>query len=191
MRLFVAVDVNPAVAQAFGGVIEELRTRTAVLAPRARITWGSAERAHITVRFIGEVNDAKAGTIAAALQPALAASACDVNVSGVGAFPRSGSPRVLWAGLTEGVQGLVDLEREVSARLDACGIPREDRPYRPHLTLARVRDAAGLRTQLLLKGFADREFGTTRVDAITLYESRLSPQGSAYVPLQWTPLRRV
>ena len=189
MRLFVAVNVSPQVAAAFTAVSEELRTRAATLAPRARITWVPAERAHVTVRFIGHVDDAAAGTISAALAPPLALQPFEVTVSGVGAFPPGGSPRVIWAGLTSGVEPLMDVEREVSARLETCGIAREDRPYRPHLTLARVKEAGGLRSRALFEGLPDRDFGTTRVEAITLFESRLSPTGPTYVPLLETRLR--
>lgn len=185
------MNVSPQVAEAFTAVSEELRRRASTLAPRARITWIPAERAHVTVRFIGHVDDAAAAAIAAALAPPLPVNPFDLTVSGVGAFPPSGSPRVVWAGLTDGVQALTDAEREVSARLEACGVERDERPYRPHLTLARVKEPGGLRSRALLEGLADRGLGTTRVDAITLFESRLSPKGPTYVPLQQTALRRV
>jgi 2'-5' RNA ligase len=64
----------------------------------------------------------------------------------------------------------------------------EDRPYRPHVTLARVKEPAGLRTAPLLEGVREHEFGVRRVDAITLFESRLSPRGPTYMPLHRTPL---
>ena len=66
---------------------------------------------------------------------------------------------------------------------------RSRRPYSPHLTLARVREAAGLRSASLLDGLEDRSLGTTRIDAITLFQSRLSPKGPTYVPLLRTSLR--
>jgi 2'-5' RNA ligase len=188
VRLFVGVEVGPEVADAFAAVSGELRTRAASLAPRARITWVAPDRAHVTVRFIGHVDDVTAQAVRAALAPPIAVPPFDLTVCGVGAFPPSGAPRVVWAGLTEGGEGLSALEQEVSRRLDACGIPREERAYRPHLTLARVKEAGGLRARTLLEGFADRAFATTHVDAITLFESRLSPKGPTYVPLQQTAL---
>jgi 2'-5' RNA ligase len=189
VRLFVAVAVGAQVADALTAASDELRKRASTLAPRARITWVPAERAHVTVRFIGHVDEPAAGTIAAALAAPLAVKAFDLTVSGVGAFPLNGSPRVIWAGLTAGVETLMEVEREVSARLDTCGVAPEDRPYHPHLTLGRVKEAGGLRSRALLEGLTDRALGTTRVEAITLFESRLSPKGPTYVPLQQTPLR--
>jgi len=189
VRLFVGVDVGPQVAEAFTAVSDELRARASSLAPRARITWVPADRAHVTVRFIGHVDDAAAGTITAVLAPPLAVTPFDLAVRGVGAFPPSGSPRVIWAGLAGGVEPLTDVEREVSARLETCGIARVERPYHPHLTVARVKEGGGLRARALLEGLTERPFGTTRVEAITLFESRLSPKGPTYVPLLSIDLR--
>ena len=112
----------------------------------------------------------------------------DLTVAGVGAFPEAGAPRVLWAGITDGVDELVKVEVEVSSRLQQVGIPPDDRIFSPHLTLGRVRDAAGLRRSVLLAGLDELALGTSRVEAITLFESRLSPKGPTYLPLQRTPI---
>ena len=77
----------------------------------------------------------------------------------------------------------------MSARLAACGVGREDRPYRPHVTIARVREPGELRAGSLLEEVSDLEFGRLRVEAITLFQSRTSPKGAVYTPLHKTPLR--
>jgi RNA 2',3'-cyclic 3'-phosphodiesterase len=189
MRLFVAIEMNRSVEDAAREVIDELRARAARLAPRARITWAVPERLHVTVRFIGEADDTYGQAIRTALGVTIDAPVFDVAVDGVGAFPPKGAPRVFWAGLTDGRSGLLDVERAVSQRLESL-VPAEARPYAPHLTLARVKDPAGLARADLLEGLGARHFGRVHVDAITLFESRLSPKGSAYVPLQRTALRR-
>ena len=188
MRLFVAVEIESALAERIAEVGDELKRRAIARAPRARITWIPSDRMHLTVRFIGEVEESRVGQVRAALTP-LRSARFELTVRGVGAFPRSGAPRVLWAGITDGVEALAELEREVSERLAGCGIPGEDRPYRPHLTLARVRDAAGLRTGPLIEGLTDHIFGSSQVDAITLFQSRLSPKGPQYMALHSTPLQ--
>ena len=190
MRLFVAVELDPPVVQALGDFAATLRTRAHALAPAARINWVTPEQLHVTSRFIGEVKDAQAAAIAGALLDALAVPPFDLVLQGAGAFPERGAPRVLWAGLAAGSEGLIAIEAEVSARLAACGIAREDRPYRPHVTLARVREAAGLRSSALVEDAADRHFGAMRVETITLFQSRTSPKGAVYTPLHHTVLRQ-
>ena len=189
MRLFVAVEIAPALGAAVGALIGELRERAARLAPRSRITWVAPDRIHLTVRFIGESDEASAGRIRAALAPEVPVAPFDLTVAGFGAFPRTGQPRVLWAGLTEGREALLQLERVVASRLAAAGVGPEPRAYNPHLTLARVREASGLRAAPLLKGLPEGPIGTTRVEAFTLFDSRLSSKGPTYVPLQRTALQ--
>jgi 2'-5' RNA ligase len=188
MRLFVGIEIAPAVVTATIELVAQLQAASATLAPRSRITWVTPERLHITIRFIGHVNDARADEVRALLAPPLALDPFDLTIAGVGTFPPKGPPRVVWAGLDEGRDQLLALEPTVSERLARAGVPREERPYNPHLTLARVRDAAGLRSAPLVGSVRDIRLGTTTVDAITLFESRLSPNGPTYVGLARTPL---
>jgi 2'-5' RNA ligase len=189
VRLFVAVEIDLSVTQALAEFSAELRRKAQALAPSARIGWMSLEQLHVTSRFVGEVDDEKAAAIAGALLEPLEVEPFDLSVAGAGAFPERGAPRVLWAGIAAGIEGLTAVEAEVSGRLTACGIAREERPYRPHVTLARVREPEGLRSAALFESLADRRFGTTQVEAITLFQSRTSPKGAVYTPLHRTPLR--
>ena len=166
MRLFVAVEIDPAVTQALSEFSAALRRKAQALAPAARIGWVRPEQLHVTARFIGEVSDSKAAAIAGALLQEVAVDPFDLFVQGAGAFPERGAPRVLWAGIAAGVEGLTAVEADVSDRLTACGLAREDRPYRPHVTLARVREPAGLRSSALFEALADRASarpGSTRL----------------------------
>jgi 2'-5' RNA ligase len=187
MRLFVAIDVGPAIADAAGGLIAELRQRVERDAPRARVNWVSPESLHVTVRFIGEVDEARATAMRTALGPALDVRRFDMTVESTGAFPGRGAPRVFWAGLTAGRDGVLEVERAVSGRLETL-VPRDERGFNPHLTLARVKEPAGLASAALFGDLAGVLLGTVRVEAITLFESQLSSKGSTYVPLQRTAL---
>jgi len=188
VRLFVGVELDAEVASAAGELVRTLRGRAQLLAPQARVAWIPEARMHLTVRFIGSADDALAAAIRDALRQPLHVSAFPLDLEGVGAFPRAGTPKVLWAGLTSGLPHLVEIEREITRRLLTAGVPPEDRPYRPHLTLARVKEPSGLRTGRLFDGLEGTRLGTTHVEAITLFESRLSPNGPTYVPLLRTPL---
>jgi 2'-5' RNA ligase len=189
MRLFVAVEIAPAVRAAAAALIESLRERAQRLAPRSRITWVTADRLHVTVRFIGYVDAPTANLVRQVLASPLEQDAFSLTIAGVGTLPPKGPPRVVWAGLTEGRASMTAIEGQVSDRLAGAGIAAEERPYSPHLTLARVREAAGLRSAALLGAVHDRILGATTVEAITLFESRLSPKGPTYVALQRTGFR--
>jgi 2'-5' RNA ligase len=166
-----------------------LRRRAVELAPKSRVTWVSSDRLHVTVRFIGHVDEGQLEAIKEALLRPLTVGQFEVEVTGIGTFPRRGSPRVVWVGVRAGRMELQQIEGEVSGRLAQLGISREEHDYSPHITLARVREPAGLRTQQLLEGLIDQKWGNVVVEAATLFESRLSPKGPTYVPLQRTLLR--
>ena len=190
MRLFVGIEISPAVVTAAIELLAQLRAACEKLAPRSRMTWVTPERLHITIRFIGQVDDTRVDEIRAVLAPPLALDPFDLAIVGVGTFPPKGSPRVVWAGLNGGRDQLTVIEATVSERLARAGVPRDERPYNPHLTLARLRDGAGLRSVPFVGSLREISLGTTSVDAITLFESRLSPKGPAYVALARTPLVR-
>ena len=188
MRLFTGIELDPAVLRAAGDLVDELRRRVERDAPRARIAWVTPERMHVTVRFIGHRDDASSARIREALEPPIDVAPFTLEVGRVGAFPPSGRPRVLWTGLAGARHELASVEREVTTRLAAVGVPPEERPYSPHLTLARVKEWSGLKTTSIFRGLDDVALGTTSVEAITLFESRVSSKGPTYIPLLRTML---
>jgi 2'-5' RNA ligase len=188
VRLFVAVEIGELLLQRVAKVSRELQGRAVQAAPRAKITWIPAERMHLTVRFIGEVDDGQGGRVREAFDRPIAVEPFSLTLCGVGTFPKSGTPRVIWLGVTDGREDVLAVEREVTSRLTTLGIGEEARAYSPHLTLARVREPAGLKTARLLDGLTERRIGTVRIDAITLFQSKLSPKGPTYTPLAHTPL---
>lgn len=189
MRLFVAAEIGEALAARAAELTRELQTRAAAAAPRAKVTWIPADRLHLTIRFIGEVDEGRLPAISGALEPSVGVGAFDLTLAGAGAFPEGGCPRVLWVGVTNGREELLRAEREISSRLAGLGIPDEERAYSPHLTLARVREPAGLRSARLLDGLTDSSLGTVRIGAITLFHSKLSPKGPTYTPLLRIPCK--
>ena len=188
MRLFVAVEIGETLARGAAKLTEELERRATAAARRARVTWIAADRMHLTIRFIGEIDDGKASMVLKALEKPLAVAPFSLTLCGAGTFPKSGTPRVIWLGVTDGREELLRVEREITARLTPLGIPDEDRAYSPHLTLARVRDPANLTSTRLLDGLTDRRIGTARIETITLFHSKLSPKGPTYTPLLRTLL---
>jgi 2'-5' RNA ligase len=187
--LFVAAEIGEALAAQVEDLSDELQKRTAKAAPRAKVTWIPSQRMHLTIRFIGEVDGTRAAAIRTALEPPIEVAPFELTLAGAGMFPKSGTPRVVWVGVARGREELLAAEREISARLIRIGVPGEERPYSPHLTLARVREPAGLRSARLLEGLTETTIGTVQVDAITLFQSKLSPKGPTYLALLRIPLQ--
>ncbi len=186
MRLFVAIDLGEAVRREAAGASRELRRRFE--GTPARLTWVPPERMHLTVRFIGEVRDSEVPRLAATLAPPLPLLPFDLSWDGVDALPTAGRPRVIVVRALAGGEALHRLEQAVSDRLVQAGVPPEMRPYRPHLTLARVKDGGGVPFFEVLAGFEKRIFGSDRVEAITLFRSAVSSRGPVYEALQRTTM---
>jgi 2'-5' RNA ligase len=147
------------------------------------VTWVKSEQLHITVRFIGQVEPALGDRIRAALAAPLQTPAFELTIEQTGTFPPNRPPRVVWAGITGGLENLRLVEKEVRSRLDPLVSPTEERDYHPHLTLGRVKNPAGLRPAVLLEGLERARFGVVRAGAVTLFESRLSSSGPTYIAI--------
>ena len=188
MKIFIGVPAGAPVTAAAGELSRELQARAAAAAPQARISWVPPERFHLTVLFIGHVTPPQFEAVRAALARPFAGPRFDLAIAGAGAFPASGRPRVVWAGCGDGAAAFIRMQREAYARI-AAAVPLEpERDALPHLTLARVKDPAGLRTAALLAGREQVTLGTLRVDAVTLFESHPVRNGVAYDPLLQTSL---
>jgi 2'-5' RNA ligase len=187
VRLFVAVELDEAAMTQAASLQTELRRRTAAF-PSAKLTWVDPRRAHLTVRFIGEVPAETVSGIRKALTSPIPVAPFRLACQGLLAIPSPRRPRVIACGIGDGREALSQVETVVSARLGAAGIPRESRPYRPHLTLARLRDSGDLRIADLFAGLENATVGVVHVEATILFESRLSSKGPAYFPLARVPL---
>jgi 2'-5' RNA ligase len=149
-----------------------------------RASWVQAENMHLTLHFLGEALDDAVPSIEAALRDAASDTpAFDAVYHGAGAFPSPSRPRVLWAGVTDGQSQLADLARRVGERLAPLGYPPEDRPFSPHLTLARIKEPRPApHVADALKAAADRALGRVRVGRVVLFQSVLKPGGPVYTP---------
>jgi 2'-5' RNA ligase len=182
--LFVGVELEDDVREAAAQIADSLK-RT--LGPRVEARWIPAANLHITLWFLGEVQEARVDSVVAALGPALAESSFDVEISGMGAFPPAGPPRVFWLGVTRGADALTRLNAELTSRLEPVGFAPERRAYSAHLTIARVKDvsrALPARDLRVMLRESPAHAGISRVNAVTLFRSHTSPKGATYEGLQ-------
>jgi RNA 2',3'-cyclic 3'-phosphodiesterase len=179
MRLFIALELPQEIKAELAALQQALRQA------RAEVAWTKAENLHLTLKFLGEVPAERVEQIAQACRAA--AQTCApllLTTQGTGFFPDARRPRVVWAGLSGAVPDLLALQRQLAERLVPLGFPREDKPFRPHLTLGRCKSPKNL-AQLVARAEAyalpARSFTASE---LVLMQSQLHPTGSIYTPLQ-------
>ena len=182
MRLFVALELP-------GDVRAALIDRMAQLKPFcSEASWARTEGMHVTLKFIGHaIGDADAEKFAAArtaLATVKSAAPVDIRYRGIGFFPNARHPRVMWCGI-EASANLATLASDIERSLEPLGIPREERAFLPHLTLARFKSPEGV-SALAKKSqeCAQGDFGSSRETQFHLFESKLRPGGAEYRKIQ-------
>lgn len=179
MRCFVAIELPEEIRRRLG----QLQGRLGELDRSVR--WVRPEQIHLTVQFLGEVPDRQVSAVcAAATAAAGAAEPFEIVVAGTGCFPDRGRVRVLWAGIPELPPALLAVQQAMEQRYAELGFPRENRAFRPHLTLGRTREGA---SASLVRAAVEREVafavGRFDVEALTVFQSILKPTGPTYITL--------
>lgn len=180
MRCFIAIELPDPVHEALEAVKSRLR------AAGVKASWVRPGNVHLTLRFLGEIDESQAARIAVTLEEDYEASRpFRLRVEGLGAFPNPRRPSVVWAGCGPLDSGLAEAQRKAEAAARAIGLDPEQKAFRPHLTLGRIRDrrAAGPVAEALVH---ERDFdgGEFEVSGVALFESRLSPAGAEYTRLK-------
>lgn len=181
-RAFVAVDV--------GGTLPGVREALGELAALpADLKVVSASNLHVTLAFLGDIDEARVPAIQGVIAQACAQEPpFRMRVVGLGAFPTRGAPRVVWAGL-QGADPLVRIADRLAHGLEALGFAREERGFSPHLTLARSRTPRGAdAVRGWIEAGGEREMGEAAVAEVRLYESQLAPAGPKYRAVASVPL---
>ena len=184
IRSFVAVELS-------GEIKEKLRSLSSRLQKGAsffpvRPSWVNSDNIHITLKFLGNVDESRIGEIKESMNLIAARAApFTLSAAGLGVFPNRRQPRILWVGITEGKDILVALQKEIERKFEGLGFEREQRPFHPHLTIARLKYLKG--TAALLQ-VADQhqplsELGEWHVTEMVLFKSVLKPDGAVYTPL--------
>jgi len=185
MRTFIALDLSPEIKARLAGFIGRL-------APLGRgVKWVSQESMHLTLKFLGEIDETRAAQVKDILRSVAGQSeALPLRFQGTGAFPPGSScPRVLWVGI-EAPPGLALLQEKVEDGCQAIGFARETRPFHAHLTLGRVNFSGSLAA--LLNEFnrnPSESFGEMTAQRLTFFLSRLKPAGAEYSVLEEFDLR--
>ncbi len=174
IRAFIAIRLTPPVEHALADITRAL----ALTMPRDGARWVRPEQIHLTLRFLGDTPVAQLDPIRKAMDAAVTgALPFSLRLSGVGAFPDRRRPRVIWAGLDGEINRLHSLKSALDAQLTLLGLPPEDKPFRAHLTVGRVKDQRAVEGIEWSVNVPPIELSVT---AIYLIESQLRPDGPIY-----------
>ncbi|MGH8949957.1 MAG: RNA 2',3'-cyclic phosphodiesterase [Acidimicrobiia bacterium] len=175
-RIFVAVPLPDEVRMALTDGLDGVQLPGRVI---------PAENWHITLRFLGRTDEVAYDRLLGAMDGSDLGSTFDLGLGELGAFPRARNATVLWLAVTNGGERLDDLAAEVEEASQTAGFPPEDRPFRPHLTLSRIRPAEDVNA--LIDGFSG--VGTVwRCRSVVVYRSHSGRGGARYEALETFPL---
>jgi 2'-5' RNA ligase len=183
IRIFIAIDIPETQRAHLASLQSELRPLG------GRVSWPRPEGIHLTLKFLGDVEESRINEVADAVtKAAVGRSSFKIRIAGTGAFPNVRRPRVLWVGVKDS-SGLVrDLARSIENNLKDVGFPRENREFSPHLTLGRVKESRGV--EPLMDRLRGEKFdaGEFEVKEVVVVRSDLKPTGAVYTPLRRIPL---
>jgi RNA 2',3'-cyclic 3'-phosphodiesterase len=179
-RVFCAVELPLEVRRRAAEHAAHLRERT----HDVRASWPRAENLHLTLKFIGQIERSRVEELSnAATRAVQNTRPFNLIIEGAGAFPTRGLPRIIWLGIKDSSDELARLQSNLEAECANIDFPREERPFHPHLTLARIRASHGARELAQLHretGFEAMEFTVTE---LVVMRSELGPGGSRYTEI--------
>ena len=182
MRLFIAIDLPGDVSDSLARVRAQFESSAGPPGFNSTLRWSAPEGWHVTLQFLGQVNEERAACVLDHLKT-IHAPPVPIHIDGLGFFDRAG---VFWAGVVLTPE-LLALQQLVTAAMRPCGFVPEDRPYSPHITLARAKARSGARALAPLKRVLDKSTqkektvrATFTAQEFLLYESIPGPEGSRY-----------
>lgn len=178
IRTFIAVNLTDELRAQAAAIQQELR------AAAPSVKWVDPASMHFTLKFLGAVEAGTIDRVIAANAAAVDGQAeFDLTLHGAGAFPRPGSARVVWVGVTAGAEQMAELARRIEEAMTPLGFPPEKRPFSAHMTLGRVKVPPGPGLREAIERLREAPVGTMRVTSVTVMKSDLTPQGAIYTRL--------
>ncbi len=189
IRTFIALDFPLSILDS----IEQQTKRLRQTLGNDVIRWVLTHNLHLTLKFLGNVPVSHLEFLKQMLAQATdSITQFDLQIGGVGSFPNSNRPRVLWVGI-HAPAALSNLQKAIEEGAKRLGYEKEERPFSPHLTLGRVRQGLdGKDLQKISNALSSIQLGKigiARVDSVHIYKSDLNSEGSVYTKLFSTPLR--
>ncbi|MFQ6114286.1 MAG: RNA 2',3'-cyclic phosphodiesterase [bacterium] len=185
IRTFIAIEIPDSIHQKIAKVQDELKSKQ----EKARISWTKPGNIHLTLRFLGDVEESRINSVVEAIEKAVQPfSSFDFLVRNFGAFPNFRRPRVLWIGIENPPSELTQMAQNIEDELSTIGFTSEKRKFSAHLTIGRVKSSLSQSFVQLLQA-RDFEGGQVRVKEVVVMKSDLRPTGAVYTPLKKIKLK--
>ena len=176
-RVFIAIELPGIIRQKLKAHIDGLRCTL----PDVRASWSREDNLHLTLKFLGDIPVAKVEALAQAAQRAASkVEPFEIFVGGCGAFPSRGQPRVLWIGIDDPSGRLTEVHQALEDECAIAGFPREERPFHPHLTIARIRKPHDARQLAAVHRDTGFEPETVHALELVVIRSELVSEGSRH-----------
>lgn len=187
VRTFLAVSLDLRATRRVADLQAKLHQ---ALGPRgAQLRWVPPTNLHVTLKFLGAIDAQLVAAIRDAIRPVAAKTRTfRVRAKGLGAFPDLAAPKVVWLGVEAEGGALDALAAAIEDALHGIGLPKEKRKFHAHLTLARVKDAAGLALGATFEQLGPADCGDSPVSEVVVYRSDTKPSGAEYEALERIPL---
>ncbi len=184
MRTFIAIEIPAEIKMALSGLQTELRRAG------ADVSWTKPENIHLTLKFLGEIEERLVNEIErACIETVVEFQPFTLDLNGAGVFPNARQPRVLWAGLSGEIEKAVEIQWRLDERLMTIGFEREEKFFRPHLTIGRVKSNRKTRELLALADDYQLPKLIFDVKEIVMMKSELHPAGARYTTLARAEMR--
>ncbi|MBO0863016.1 MAG: RNA 2',3'-cyclic phosphodiesterase [Chloracidobacterium sp.] len=178
MRTFIAIEIPSEIRSALEAFQTELRRAG------ADVSWTKPENLHLTLKFLGEVDEKRIVEVErACVSSAAEFQPFSLSLNDTGFFPNARQPRVLWAGLSGGVENIGAISNRLEERLALIGFKREEKDFHPHLTVGRLKSNKKARELLALADAYRLPALSFAVTEIVLMKSELNPAGAKYTPM--------
>ncbi|KPK97044.1 MAG: hypothetical protein AMJ95_11240 [Omnitrophica WOR_2 bacterium SM23_72] len=185
MRTFIAIELPEEIKESLARLQDRLKQS------QADVKWVKPQNIHLTLKFLGEINEEQLEKITRALEQVCLNRRCfQMCLSTVGAFPKVNFPRVIWVGVEKGASETSEIATDLEEKVSMVEVPKEKRPFSSHITIGRVRSnfnkdklVNDLKTIGSLEG---KEFAVTK---LTLFKSTLTPTGPVYEALKTASLQ--
>jgi len=178
MRAFIAIELSDEMKDELSRLQDKLKPAD------SDVKWVKPENSHLTLKFLGDIDDDVLGKIKNILDDiARANKVFNMTLFKAGAFPNLNRIRVIWVGIDESSSSIHEIAKSLEAKLEGIGFLKEDRPFSAHLTLGRVRSGKNKEKLKDLLNSVEVQTVNASVDHITLFQSTLTQKGPIYTPL--------